>query len=339
MSRIFVTGASGHIGRFLVPRLCQAGHKVYCLLRRSDPDLWRKFTSFGATVVLADLEEIDLYRDYLADAVVIHLAAQVQVGNLTRDEKLEMTRVNVEASKNLLSEFIAQGGKHFIHISSRQIIGNTNDWITEEEGERMVHSGESFVTHYAQTKAEFYLHLKQSSAPFTIITPGMIYSTMMGGTGVPHIFTLFTRGLRFTSKDTKIVYTYVEDFIHAIIRVIDRPDVTIGKEFYVNNGSLRRSELFSIFQRVLDTNRRIFKLPIGVLRGIVKVQGTFGIKSWLLNTELLNLSEMNSLLDPSRSVYILGLHYHDLEDSLLQCLETIKSLNFQRPRPIRTISH
>ncbi|HTW12217.1 MAG TPA: SDR family oxidoreductase [Solirubrobacteraceae bacterium] len=71
--RVFVTGASGHIGSAVVPELIAGEHHVVGMARSEESA--RKLRSWGAEVVRADLDDLDAIGQAAAESDgVIHLA-------------------------------------------------------------------------------------------------------------------------------------------------------------------------------------------------------------------------------------------------------------------------
>jgi nucleoside-diphosphate-sugar epimerase len=76
--RVFVTGASGHLGSAVVPELIKAGHCVIGLARSADAE--RTITSIGAQPCRGDLGDRDAIAAAAAEADgVIHLAFDHQL--------------------------------------------------------------------------------------------------------------------------------------------------------------------------------------------------------------------------------------------------------------------
>jgi nucleoside-diphosphate-sugar epimerase len=71
--RVFVTGASGHIGSAVIPELLQAGHEVVALARSDESAA--TIETDGATALRGSLDDVELLREAARDTDgVIHLA-------------------------------------------------------------------------------------------------------------------------------------------------------------------------------------------------------------------------------------------------------------------------
>ena len=104
--RVFVAGASGAIGRQLVPKLVAAGHRVFAMTR-SERRLGA-LHSLGAEPVLCDVFDRDwLRRHFVAlrpEAVIGELTSLPQTPNPLRMKAVyrENNRVRVEGTANLI---------------------------------------------------------------------------------------------------------------------------------------------------------------------------------------------------------------------------------------------
>src|SRR5437868_4542103 len=117
--RVFVTGASGHIGSAVVPELVQAGHDVTGLARSETSAASVK--ALGAEVRRGDTGDLDGLREAAANAdAVVHLAFNHDVmisGDMAGATAMDMATVQA------FGEALAGTGKTFIGIG----LGNAAD--------------------------------------------------------------------------------------------------------------------------------------------------------------------------------------------------------------------
>ncbi len=107
--RVVVTGANGHLGSNLVPRLMAAGHEVTALVHRNADSLER----MGADQVKGSVLSPETLQFAAADAV-IHMAAKISIQG---DPDGSVHRVNVEGTRNVARAARAADCR-LVHVSS-----------------------------------------------------------------------------------------------------------------------------------------------------------------------------------------------------------------------------
>jgi nucleoside-diphosphate-sugar epimerase len=113
--RVFVTGASGHIGSALVPELLQAGHQVTGLARSDQSAAALK--AAGAEVQRGALDDLDsLHAGAAASDGVIHLAFNHDFSDFLGS--VETDRLAVEA----MGEALVGSGKPFVGTSGTLMV-------------------------------------------------------------------------------------------------------------------------------------------------------------------------------------------------------------------------
>ncbi|MEW4369801.1 NAD-dependent epimerase/dehydratase family protein [Paenibacillus kandeliae] len=96
--KIFVAGASGVIGRCLLPQLLQAGHEVIGMTRKEEQKQIIEQT--GAKAIVADVFDAEQMAAILTDIkpdVVIH-----QLTALSEGSSIENARIRIEGTRNLV---------------------------------------------------------------------------------------------------------------------------------------------------------------------------------------------------------------------------------------------
>ncbi len=133
--KVFVTGASGHVGSAVVPELVRAGHQVLGLAR-SDSSA-KAVRSFGAEVQRGSLDELDVLRQAAASAdAVIHLAYkhhEMNTGDFAgaNDADLRAIEAMGEVLTGTDKAFIGTSGTLMLAFSDVTDVGTENDPSTK----------------------------------------------------------------------------------------------------------------------------------------------------------------------------------------------------------------
>lgn len=132
--KIFMTGATGVIGRRVIPQCVQRGHEVTAIAR--SPEGLAAAESLGARAVVSDLFD----RDRLANAmpghdVVINLATHMPSSSLRMflpGAWRENDRIRREGSATLVAAALAAGVQRFVQESFAMTYPDRGDaWIDE----------------------------------------------------------------------------------------------------------------------------------------------------------------------------------------------------------------
>ncbi len=234
--RILVTGAAGFIGSNLSGRLLERGDAVVGLdnlndyydvsLKEARLEGLKAHASFTfERVDLADRAEMErVFAAGRFDAIV-NLAAQAGV-RYSLENPYAYVDANVLGFLNILEGARRHGTGNLVFASTSSVYG-TNTELPFHESQRT----DTPVSLYAATKkanevmAHSYAHL------FKIPTTGLRFFTVYGPWGRPDMALFkFTKGILAGEpipvfNEGKMVrdFTYVDDIVEGVIRVIDRP--------------------------------------------------------------------------------------------------------------------
>jgi NAD(P)-dependent dehydrogenase (short-subunit alcohol dehydrogenase family) len=175
--QLLVTGATGLLGKHLVPRLLARGHAVTVLVRPGTRpkhaallDHWQALahsTHAALTVALGDVELPDLGLSTPTFDQVFHLAARYDIAA----DEAELMRCNVEGTRNLLAwlQRHAFGGV-LHHISSIAVAGDHEGELREDD----LDVGQKHPHPYHRSKFLGEQLVRRSGLRFRIIRPGAI---------------------------------------------------------------------------------------------------------------------------------------------------------------------
>jgi nucleoside-diphosphate-sugar epimerase len=129
---IFIAGATGAIGRVLVPLLVSAGHRVVALTRSADRTL--QLEQMGAVPVVGDVYDAARLARWVAESqaeVVIHQLTAF--GSKDGDPYAQTIRVRIEGTRNLVAAARAAGVRRFIAQSISFMCSPISSGLTDEQ--------------------------------------------------------------------------------------------------------------------------------------------------------------------------------------------------------------
>ncbi|HUW98132.1 MAG TPA: NAD-dependent epimerase [Acidiferrobacter sp.] len=233
---IVITGAAGFIGSALAHRLLDRGDSVVGIDNLNDyysvdlkrARLARLQTHERFTFKLMDIADrkaiAELFAKQHFDAVM-NLAAQAGVRHSLKDPHAYVD-ANIVGFVNLLDGARHSGVGHFVYASSSSVYGsNTHQPFSEHDS--VGHP----VSLYAASKRANELMAHSYAHLFRLPCTGLRFFTVYGPWGRPDMaLFLFTKGILagtpipvFNHGRMMRDFTYIDDIIEGVVRVIDKP--------------------------------------------------------------------------------------------------------------------
>ncbi|MDF9761360.1 UDP-glucuronate 4-epimerase [Peribacillus simplex] len=235
---ILVTGAAGFIGFHLTKRLLTLDINVIgvdnindyydVILKNNRLKILKENPDFEFHKLdLSNKEKLNqLFKDRTID-IVINLAAQAGV-RYSIDNPDSYVKSNLVGFVNILEVCRQNNVKHLIYASSSSVYGaNTN--IPFSTKDPVDHP----VSLYAATKKSNELMAHTYSHLYNIPTTGLRFFTVYGPWGRPDMaYYSFTKNIIeektikvFNNGDMRRDFTYIDDIVEGIIRLLDKPPV------------------------------------------------------------------------------------------------------------------
>jgi nucleoside-diphosphate-sugar epimerase len=256
--RVFITGASGFIGRALYERYAADGHEALGCDLVADP---------GRQVVAGDVAQPGAWQDHAADCeLVIHTAADVSL-RLERSEQI--WRTNVLGTANALAAAERAGARRFVHFSSVTVFGfDFPDGVDERYP---VHF--TFVPYPDSKIASEQVVLQaqlEGRVSATVVRPGDVYGPRSRVWAVIPVELIKAR--RFTLPGGgRGVHSpiYIDNLIDGVALAASSEDA-VGQVFTLSDGiGVPYREFFAPYAQLVG--RRLITLPSPVAIGAAAV--------------------------------------------------------------------
>ncbi len=256
--KIFLTGATGFLGSYVIQELQKNGHSVLALARSKSAESLSRIKKIK--IIEGDITAPDSFKGKLKGCgAVIHLAGAVGYDQTFANCLL----VNMEGTRNIAEEAVNSGVRRFIHCSSVSVYGRVPEIKLYEDAPY-----KKINDPYGDTKieAEKVLLGMSDKLDLTILRPTVIY-----GKGdrifLPELATKIKSGVfKIIGKgDNRITLIHAQDTARAICMVLENKK-TYGKIYNLSNiDNLSVNEISQLIADTIGYKKTIRHIPYGIV--------------------------------------------------------------------------
>lgn len=318
--KTLVTGVTGFIGSTVVRELLKAGVDVRVTVRE-DSDT-RNIDGLDVERVYGDTRDRASMRAALEGCETLyHVAAYFAHWSLNKDLFYE---VNVEGTKNLLEEALAQGIEKVVYTSNANTVGahGAGNFVNEDGEFNQWKTGD----HYAISKYLAEVEVKkfcERGLPVVMVNPTLVIGV---------------RDIKPTPSGKLIIDIVNRDmpgYIDGATNIIDVEDVArghllasekgrFGETYILGNENVTVGDFFKLVARIGGVKPPGLKLPYPVallLAYAFHAQARITKKPPVVSLSQVRIGKMGEHFDNSRAVDELGLPLTPLETTVEKTID------------------
>jgi len=325
---VFVTGASGLLGAYLLRELLNRGETVKALYRTRKPSL----------LSVAELEAIEWVRGDLFDVVLLstlcrecsevyHVAGLV---SFNPRRKQDLMRVNVQGTANVVNACLEGGVRKMVHVSSVSALGRRRDGVTVREDAKW--SEENNLSTYGKSKYLAEMEVWRGISEglnAVIVNPTIILGVSDWGDGSAAIFRkAYSEFPWYTPGSSGFVDA--GDVARAMVELMRSP--VNAERFIISAENRTFREIFILMARNFGKKEpRLKASPFmaALVWRLERIRSIFTTEEPLLTKETAETARIKVYYDNSKlKNFLPGFSYKPLEETIAQsCSEYLLRVN------------
>lgn len=321
--RVFMTGATGFIGRRLARRLTERGDRLRCLVRSTSDT--RELEALGAELVVGDTTDTLAILDGLEDAdVAYHLAAIYDVGAVDRSA---LERVNVEGTRTFLSAVERAGTPLAVYVSTTAALAPVQSGEGDETTEYPPGSHYPSVYHQTKTKAHRLAREAQRvGMPLVVVCPAFVYGPDDDGPGGRLIRDVVKRRMPgLVTQPGWFSYVHVDDVVEGL--VLAGADEYAGNVYILSGEHRSVNDYIRLVAHAAGRRPPLLRFPVALAR----MSGSFfdlisrltGLRFPISRESVDVASKLRWLHSHARATEDLGWRPRSLAEGLPETVESV----------------
>jgi dihydroflavonol-4-reductase len=310
--RVFITGASGFVGKAILKRLIADGRHVVALARSETSAATLK--ELGAETVPGDvLQPESVLEGMRGSEVVFHVAG---VNAFCLPDPAPLFRVNVEGSRTVIDAAARADVRRVVYTSSAATLGEAQGTIGDE---RSPHRG-SFLSNYERSKYEAERAVREAAERLGVDVVYLLPSSVQGPGrtgGTARLLLDFANGKLKAAVGTRMSLVDVADCTEG--HILAETKGGSGERYVLNGATLSVHEALAILAEVTGIDDRPrFLPPFVAMAGATVVEKTSAARGRRPSVcrEMVRTLIHGHAYDGSKATRELGLQYTPIRETL-----------------------